>query len=435
MVDAKLDQLLRLRREVIAPVADALHLSLSEDTDLGAPPTVLLLGNHSSGKSSLINHLLGERIQRTGVAPTDDSFTLLFFSEQPANLDGAALTTRPDLPMAPLARFGQGLVRHLQGRGMPHDLLRQVRLVDSPGMIDDAAAESKRPYDFPAVVRALADHCDLVLLFFDPEKPGTTGETLKTLTGSLTGLDHKLRIVMNKMDLFEGLRDFARTYGALCWNLSRALPTKDLPHIYTTIIPELARERAELPLDTFADAMHELEDDLAELPSRRFDAVVSRGIDEGRQMLVRARVVNEMRHRALQARLLSIAIGLVVAVVLAAVGSWHIGANLMVRGVLYLVSAALVVVASAVIGSLAARLSEKRNRRDLDTVFRAAFHEERARTAESLHLEHVWATARPALERVLDAFGLAGLGRTSKRRLKRLEQAASQELPALRTAG
>ncbi len=40
-------------------------------------PFVFLLGNHSSGKSSFINFCLGRNIQKAGVAPTDDSFTVI----------------------------------------------------------------------------------------------------------------------------------------------------------------------------------------------------------------------------------------------------------------------------------------------------------------------------------------------------------------------
>ena len=40
-------------------------------------PNVLFLGNHSSGKSSFINHLLETDVQKTGLAPTDDGFTIL----------------------------------------------------------------------------------------------------------------------------------------------------------------------------------------------------------------------------------------------------------------------------------------------------------------------------------------------------------------------
>lgn len=34
------------------------------------------------------------------------------------------------------------------------------------------------------------------------DKPGTTGETLEVLTHSLSDLDHKIHIVLNKVDLF-----------------------------------------------------------------------------------------------------------------------------------------------------------------------------------------------------------------------------------------
>ena len=37
-----------------------------------------------------------------------------------------------------------------------------------------------REYDFAGVVKWYADRADVVLLFFDPDKPGTTGETLST---------------------------------------------------------------------------------------------------------------------------------------------------------------------------------------------------------------------------------------------------------------
>lgn len=91
-------------------------------------------------------------------------------------------------------------------------------MVDSPGMIDspmsrsiydrsrpdDSAgphrgSDTSRGYDFEGVVRWFAERADVILLFFDPDKPGTTGETLSILTNSLVGMDHKLYIVLNKV--------------------------------------------------------------------------------------------------------------------------------------------------------------------------------------------------------------------------------------------
>ena len=40
-------------------------------------PFCLLVGNHSSGKSSFINYMLKRDIQKAGVAPTDDTFSVI----------------------------------------------------------------------------------------------------------------------------------------------------------------------------------------------------------------------------------------------------------------------------------------------------------------------------------------------------------------------
>ena len=77
-------------------------------------PFVLLLGNHSSGKSSFLNHVLERRIQTAGVAPTDDSFTIV--SPGPADIDqdGPALVGDPDMGFQGLRQYGPGLIHHMQ---------------------------------------------------------------------------------------------------------------------------------------------------------------------------------------------------------------------------------------------------------------------------------------------------------------------------------
>ncbi len=121
-------------------------------------------------------------------------------------------------------------------------------LVDSPGMMDSPSIKDAsgneivntmdRGYDFEGVCRWYAERADVILLFFDPDKPGTTGETLSILTNSLVGLEHKLHIILNKADQFRKIHDFARAYGSLCWNLSRVIQRKDLPTIHTMCLPK-----------------------------------------------------------------------------------------------------------------------------------------------------------------------------------------------------
>src|SRR5690606_16297079 len=214
-----------LREELLRPFADKFGFPLGNKSTATGLPTVLCLGNHSSGKSTFINHLAGANIQDTGVAPTDDSFTLLMYGETAKTEDGHAVVENPGLPFGHLQQYGRAFLDHLQLKRRPESALQGVCLIDSPGLIDTPGHgnDSSRGYNFEAVVRSLAETSDLVVFFFDPDKPGTAGESLRIFTDSLSDVMYKLLIVFNKVDEFNDVRDFARTYGALCWNLSRVV--------------------------------------------------------------------------------------------------------------------------------------------------------------------------------------------------------------------
>ncbi len=53
------------------------------------------IGNHSSGKSSFINYVLQRKIQVTGVAPTDDCFTIIVPGPADVDRDGPAFVGDP----------------------------------------------------------------------------------------------------------------------------------------------------------------------------------------------------------------------------------------------------------------------------------------------------------------------------------------------------
>jgi GTP-binding protein EngB required for normal cell division len=73
---------------------------------------VLCVGNHSSGKSSFINYVLGRTVQTAGVAPTDDSFTIIAPNSEDYDQDGFAIIGNPDFGFASLRQFGPTLQHH-----------------------------------------------------------------------------------------------------------------------------------------------------------------------------------------------------------------------------------------------------------------------------------------------------------------------------------
>lgn len=171
------------------------------------------------------------------------------------------------------------------------------------GMIDSPGGNEimDRGYDFPGVIRWFASRADVILVFFDPDKPGTTGETMSVLVSSLSGMDHKLLIVLNKADQFEKIHDFARAYGSLCWNLSKVIPRKDLPPIFTMSLTEASDGSNSKPLASSLSDLAANKDDVVEqvmqAPKRRIDNVVTNLYDSTFILSLYSRVWNDIVHR------------------------------------------------------------------------------------------------------------------------------------------
>jgi len=313
----------------VMPLNSNLKGPLAKNSDRGISlPFVFLVGNHSSGKSSFINYVLGRNVQTAGVAPTDDCFTVIAPGPKDVDQDGPALVGDPDIGFEGLRQFGPTLIHHAQLKVREGVRNTNFMMVDSPGMIDSPVSSGgmsavhstsgsnnmDRGYDFQGVVKWMAERADVVLLMFDPDKPGTTGETLKILLHSLGGMDHKLLIVLNKADQFKKIHDFARAYGSLCWNLSKVIPRKDLPRIYTMCLPVAKNDDGSDSSSSSGDIsttealdkraladLHATRDDvLAEVmkaPKRRIDNVITNLHDSVHLLLMHAVVAEDVRSR------------------------------------------------------------------------------------------------------------------------------------------
>ncbi|CAH0489163.1 unnamed protein product [Peronospora farinosa] len=323
----------RLESSILLPLNEKLLGPLDRkhrEEKLPSLPFVFLLGNHSSGKSSFINYLLQRDVQSTGVAPTDDGFTIIAPGHEDLDQDGPALVGDPDLGFSGLRVYGPALIQRTQLK-VRKGIQAKYMLVDSPGMIDSPHSpshlsqfnnkdtngrlssqqqnsmnfkghDSDRGYEFPEVVRWYAERADVILLFFDPDKPGTTGETLSILTRSLAGMDHKLHLVLNKVDQFRKIHDFARAYGSLCWNLSKVIPLKDLPRIYTMCIP--TKDNQLQPAEGLGASMKDLDamrdevvSEVQRAPERRVDNLITNLYDSSRLLKMHAEIFEDLRAR------------------------------------------------------------------------------------------------------------------------------------------
>eukprot|EP00939_MAST-03C_sp_MAST-3C-sp1_P003341 g3341.t1 len=218
-------------------------------------PMVLLIGNHSSGKSTFLNWVCrrgtdgGVReidIQKTGRAPTDDVFTVIVGGPKEQHLDFDNLCRKEEFERLKKV-FGTGdrvvpvemkVVTDCDALGVK-DYPRKLAIVDSPGIIGSPVSTNDEAQQyFKRLTRYFADLADVVLLFFDPDKPGTTKEANDVFRECLAHINSvKLHIIFNKVDAFKSLEDFGKAHGTLYWNLSAAMQRKDVPIVHNMFCP------------------------------------------------------------------------------------------------------------------------------------------------------------------------------------------------------
>lgn len=210
------------------------------DAALKWKPIVLIIGNYSSGKSTFINELVGQHVQRTGQAPTDDSFTIITSDPGVGTVEtpGSTVVNDEKMPFQHFKGFGEKLISHVCMKQVSSPMLENMAIIDSPGMID-ATSENDRGYDYMKVLGEFAKMADLIVLMFDSHKAGTIKESYDTIRDTLPEKsgEHRIVFVMSRIDECDSLSDFTRSYGTLCWNMSQMTGRKDIPHIFLTYSP------------------------------------------------------------------------------------------------------------------------------------------------------------------------------------------------------
>nr|XP_054748090.1 uncharacterized protein LOC129253700 [Lytechinus pictus] len=126
---------------------------------------VLLIGNHSAGKSSFINWYVEEHVQRTGVAIETQGFSFITSGRKRESLTGnATLHLYPHFKE--LAKL-EGVVEYLNTEVITSKQKKfsLVTFVDTPGLVD---GDMKYPFDVEQAILWLGDLADLIFVFFDP---------------------------------------------------------------------------------------------------------------------------------------------------------------------------------------------------------------------------------------------------------------------------
>ncbi|XP_061624162.1 uncharacterized protein si:dkey-98f17.5 [Phyllopteryx taeniolatus] len=158
---------------------------------------VMIMGNHSAGKSSFINWYVEEHIQKTGVAIETQGFTFITSGRKRESLTGnATLHLYPHF--RPLLEF-KGVMDYLSAEisTSKQKKFSLVTFVDTPGLVD---GDMIYPFNVNSAITWLGEQSDLIFVFFDPMGQALCRRTLNIVEKLSEKCGDKLLFYLSKAD-------------------------------------------------------------------------------------------------------------------------------------------------------------------------------------------------------------------------------------------
>ncbi|EFJ53160.1 hypothetical protein VOLCADRAFT_55400 [Volvox carteri f. nagariensis] len=263
---------------------------LLNESDFEAKPSVLLLGQYSTGKTTFIKYLLGRDYPGThiGPEPTTDRFVVV------SRGAGGA-------PPPPPAHVWVGLGQHHTPgppppRNTPYTHARTRARTRPPGVLSGEKQRIERAYNFVEICEWFAARCDLIFLLFDPYKLDISDE-FKSVINCLRGHDDKVRVILNKADQVDQ-QQLMRVYGALMWSLGKVFRSPEVCKVYVGSFNSDApiNER----INPYGKPLFEAEQkqllaDLYEIPQRSTDRKINEFVKRVRAAKIHILLIGHLR--------------------------------------------------------------------------------------------------------------------------------------------
>jgi len=195
-------------------------------------PQVLLVGQYSTGKTSMVRWLTGADSTHFDIRPqpSTDKFMAVVHGAEEQMIQGNAAAVLPQLPYQGLACFGTSFLSSFQALVHTADILREITFIDTPGVLAGRKQSIGRDYDFAKICAWMADRADLVLLTFDAHKLDISDEFQEVME-VLRPYTDRVRCVLNKADQIDAA-NLVRVYGALLWNVGKILQTPEVTRVF-----------------------------------------------------------------------------------------------------------------------------------------------------------------------------------------------------------
>jgi ribosome biogenesis GTPase A len=182
------------------PIEASLHAPRSK-------VSVMIVGNHSSGKSSFINWYINEKLLGTSMAIETKG---LIFVTQGKVKDvwekEGTLRKFPEIADIATELKDPAVVNCLETHFSQSDerLFSMVNFIDTPGLVD---GHVEYPFDVNKGIVYMAKHVDKILIFLDPMGKATVTRTMDVIKALQEDYQEKTSFYMTKADQIDSQSD------------------------------------------------------------------------------------------------------------------------------------------------------------------------------------------------------------------------------------
>uniref|UniRef100_A0A5S6R2Q5 EH domain-containing protein n=1 Tax=Trichuris muris TaxID=70415 RepID=A0A5S6R2Q5_TRIMR len=224
-------------REKVLPVERALSLDIIYgppmcDAEFGSPPLLLFLGPFSSGKTTMIQYMMNMDYpgMSIGPEPSTDCDSIILWGPKSQAISMHTVVHDSTFPYQEIYRFGGEYLNKCVAAYCPCDLLRNMIIVDTPGIMTTDKINAHRNYDREAVLKYWIEKADKIVLVFDVFKLDFS-EDMRDVISMISPYENKCLLVLNKSDQISWLQ-LQRAQDELTWSLGRSFLCRDLPFIH-----------------------------------------------------------------------------------------------------------------------------------------------------------------------------------------------------------
>lgn len=182
------------------PKDGLVHIAKDVGLEILAPRkkiNIMLIGNHSAGKSSFINWYIEETVQRTGVAIETQGFTIVTSGKKRESLLGnATVHLYPQLSALNEVHGSLDYVSTEVSTSKQKNF-NLINFIDTPGLVD---GDMKYPFDVNNAILWFGEIVDLIFVYFDPIGQALCKRTLNIVEKLNESHGNKIHFYLSKAD-------------------------------------------------------------------------------------------------------------------------------------------------------------------------------------------------------------------------------------------